>query len=91
MKNSLGPFSFKSTLLWRYFYASHNEPRRRHILRVKRTDRDRTDPDCMTCRLLDDYPDRCGWVSPVFADDGSGVVLNCRGKRCNCRGKRSLD
>lgn len=62
-----------------YFTAAYDLPRRRHIMRVKWDAEDVTEPFCATCPLMDQYPDRCGWVSPVFADDGRSVVINCRG------------
>ena len=48
-------------------------------MRVKVDARNETNPECMTCGLWDKYPDRCGWVTPVFGREGSFVVINCRG------------
>ncbi|CAK8673557.1 unnamed protein product [Clavelina lepadiformis] len=62
-----------------YFTAAYDEPRRRHILRVNVDDTNVENPECMTCDLMKSYENRCGWVSPTFADDLSFVVINCRG------------
>ena len=49
-------------------------------MRVKWNAKDVEKPHCATCDLMDLYPERCGWINPVFADDGRSVVINCRGK-----------
>jgi len=68
-------------MVFRYFTAAYDEPRRRQIYRVKWDDRDNTQPSCAICDLeeMEVYKDRCGWINPVFAEDGRSVVLNCRG------------
>ncbi|XP_078489096.1 prolyl endopeptidase FAP-like [Ciona intestinalis] len=70
---------YDATNKYVYYTAAYNEARRRHIFRVLATARDQTAPECMTCKFMDTYPDRCGWVTPSFNIDGSAVVINCRG------------
>ena len=74
-------FKVWSTFDYRYFLAASPEPRDRQIYRVNSKKPNDDDPECMTCKLMNKYEDRCRWVAATFNKENDHVVINCRGKK----------
>ena len=36
-------------------------------------------PECMTCKLMNKYEDRCRWVAAAFNKENNHVVIECQG------------
>ena len=72
-------FKVWSTFDYRYFLAASPNPRDRQIYRVNTEKFNVERPDCMTCKLMEKYEDRCRWIAATFNNENDNVVINCRG------------
>jgi len=70
---------YDSTNDYIYFTGVKDRARDRQLLRLKSSERDVTQPQCMSCQLQEQYSGRCDWVTARFNAQNSLVVLNCRG------------